>query len=379
MIQSIVKYFVGIIIATIISIGIFFAGIYFMYQRFQPTTLTAFESRKNEINNLIKDKFVLTKENIADTDTAQLKGIVNGLEDQYSAYLSKDEYKQFKDSIDERFEGIGIRFSSKESGYTITKVLENSPAQNAGLMAEDILTKVNNEDITNLDQQEIITKIRGKAGTKVTIMVVRGSETKSFEIERKSIENETVTLETKDQVGIITISSFGTNVGKKIGEISKKIRTNPDIKYLLLDIRSNTGGLLNEAVEVASYFQKPDTDVVKEEYKNDQETLKTNQNENSLEAYPLVVVTDKSSASASEILAGSLRDNRGVKIVGEKTFGKGVVQSLFQLSNGDMLKITTAKWLTPKGTQIHEKGLSPDVRVLKADDVLPKAIEEVKK
>jgi carboxyl-terminal processing protease len=344
----------------------------------QNQTNQQFERRKNELLGLISKNYLEGDAKSKDLDTAQLKGIVGSLNDPYSTYFSNTEYGDFQNSLDEKYEGVGIGFNLKKEGYVVTKVLTNSPAEKKGVLLGDMLKKVDDQDISNLDLTNIGNKIRGKSGTDVKITILRGDTTLDFVITRAAIANDLVTLEIKNDVAIIGISSFGNNVSAKFREMAQKIITNPSVKYLVLDLRSNTGGLLNESVEIASYLQKPDQIVVIEQSKNDKTQLRTNKKDISLEPYPLVVITDQFTASASEILAGSLRDNRNVKLIGQKTYGKGVVQSIFTLKNGDTLKLTIAKWLTPNGSEINKQGLSPDIRIIDTEDPLQKAIDTVK-
>jgi carboxyl-terminal processing protease len=342
-------------------------------------TPSQFENRKSEILSIISKNYIDKEIDTNNIETAELKGIVSSLEDPYSTYFSDTEYSNFQNSLDEKYEGIGIGFNQKKEGFIITKVIPNSPAEKSGLKTDDIIEKVNDEDIKNIDFDKIGDKIRGKAGTAVKIGVLRSGLSSEFSVIRAAIANELVTLTTKSDVGIITISSFGNDVSSKFREVVQKIIDNKSIKYIILDLRSNTGGLLNETVDIASYLQKPDQVVVVEQSKTGQNKLFTKVKNLSLESYPTVILTDKFTASASEILAGSLRDNRNVKLVGQKTFGKGVVQSLFKLKNGDTLKLTIAKWLTPNGTVINKEGLSPDIKIFETDDIVQKATEELKK
>jgi carboxyl-terminal processing protease len=343
------------------------------------TSTSQFESRKNEILDIISKYHIDKNVKSDELETAELKGIVSSLQDPYSTYFSDTEYTTFQNSLDEKYEGIGIGFNQKKEGYIITKVIPNSPAEKKGLKVDDIIDKVDTEDIKNLDFDKIGDKIRGKAGTTVKLSITRSGSPLEFDVTRAAIANELVTLSVKDDVATISITSFGNDVSGKFREITQKIIDNKAVKYIILDLRSNTGGLLNEAVEIASYLQKPDQVVVIEQSKTEQSKLVTKQKNLSLESYPTVVLTDRFTASASEILAGSLRDNRSIKLVGQKTFGKGVVQSLFKLKNGDTLKITIAKWITPNGTEINKEGLTPDVKLFDTDDVIQKAIETVKK
>jgi carboxyl-terminal processing protease len=187
---------------------------------------------------------------------------------------------------------------------------------------------------------------------------------------RADIKADLISLETNGKFAIITVSSFGEGLDKRMQEIAAEIKANSAIEKIILDVRSNTGGLLNESVDLISYFVQPNSTLVLEKSKNKNilgqfeiQKLASKQVKNSLVNYPVFILTDKFSASASEILAGALRDIRQSKIYGEKTFGKGVVQQLFPLQNGDFTKLTIAEWLTPNGQNIDKVGISPDVEV----------------
>jgi carboxyl-terminal processing protease len=335
--------------------------------------------RKNEILNVIGQNAITPTPDETKLETAQLKGIVAALEDPYTEYQTAEEYTKFRNSIDEKYEGIGIKFVTKPEGYIITKVLKNSPALNAGLAIGDIIKKVDTVDLATISFDEIAKKIRGASGSIVTLEILRGTETKTFPITRGPIANELVTLDVKGNTGVITITSFGSNVGNLFNGIARQIKENPSINRLVLDLRSNSGGLLQESVNIASILQENDQIVVKETSKKGDIELKTSKSDISLSNLPLIVVVDPATASASEILAGSLRDNRNIQLVGQKTYGKGVVQSLYPLKNGDTIKLTTAEWFTPKGLKINKTGLQPDVKVADTEDSLTKAIEIIQK
>jgi carboxyl-terminal processing protease len=345
----------------------------------QTSQKSSLADRKNEILNVISQNAITPPPDETKIETAQLKGIVASLEDPYTEYQTAEEYTKFRNGIDEKYEGIGIKFVTKPEGYTITKVLKNSPALNAGLAIGDIIKKVDTADLASISFDEIAKKIRGASGSIVTLEILRGTETKSFPITRGPIANELVTLDVKGNTGVITITSFGSNVGNLFNGIARQIKENPSINRLVLDLRSNSGGLLQESINIASILQENDQIVVKETSKKGNIELKTSKSDISLSDLPLIIVVDPASASASEILAGSLRDNRNIQLVGQKTYGKGVVQSLYPLKNGDTIKLTTAEWFTPKGSKINKTGLQPDVKVADTEDSLAKAVEIIQK
>jgi carboxyl-terminal processing protease len=178
-------------------------------------------------------------------------------------------------------------------------------------------------------------------------------------------------------VAIITITSFGDDLDQKMAEKTATIKANSEVDKIIIDVRSNSGGLLNETIEVASYFITENQVVLKEKTKDSEEVLRTKAKEDNLQEYDVIVLVDRFSASASEILAGALRDQRKSKLVGQTTFGKGTVQQLFPLENGDKLKLTIAEWFTPSGSVINKEGLEPDITINENEDTLEKALEMI--
>jgi carboxyl-terminal processing protease len=335
---------------------------------FNTTTNSASE---NELVNLIKTQYLRETPDADKLIEAKNRGIVASLNDPYSEYISKAEEKEFTSNLNQQYKGIGIRLEKVDTLYVVTEVLKNSPAQAKGVQQGDIIFKINEDLVTaQTSIGQIVQKIRGEQGTSVKIEFIRGGKPIDLEIARADIKADLVTLETKDKFAIITISSFGEGLDARMKEISSQIIANPAIEKIILDVRSNTGGLLNESVDLISYFVQPNTTLVQEKSKNKNllgqfeiNKLSSKTVSGSLVRYPVFILTDKFSASASEILAGALRDIRQAKIYGQKTFGKGVVQQLFPLQNGDYTKLTIAEWLTPNGQNIDKVGINPDVEV----------------
>jgi carboxyl-terminal processing protease len=382
--MKILKQIGIIILSTLCILAIIGAsGYWLLKDRFTTKEVqnwsASFDKKKQQLVSVINKNSITTIGDEKALETAQLKGIVASLQDPYSEYLSADEYKKFRDGIDEKYEGIGIKFNQKDGKYTITKVLKDSPALKAGLQIDDMLSKINGEDIAAIPFDEIAKKIRGKSGTAVELELLRAGQPVTVSVTRSPIQNELVTLEKRGNVGIITISSFGSSTAAKFKEVAQTILNDSSITALVLDMRSNTGGLLKESIDVASMIADEGVVMVKEKTKNGDETLKTNKQSLSLGKYPMVITVDSITASASEILAAGLRDTKQVKIVGQKTYGKGVVQSLYPLENGDTIKLTTAEWFTPKDQQINKKGVVPDIVIPQTEDAIIKAIEELKK
>lgn len=336
-----------------------------------PNNPVAGSSSENELVSLIKSQYLRDAPDANKLLEAKNRGIVASLGDPYSEYISKSEEKEFTSNLNQQYKGIGIRIEKIDTLYVVTEVLIDSPARAKGVLQGDIIFKINEELVTaQTSITQLVQKIRGEQGTSVKIEFIRGGKPIDLEITRADIKADLITLETSGKFAIITVSSFGEGLDKRMQEIAAQIKSNPSIQKIIVDVRSNTGGLLNESVDLISYFVQPNSTLVQEKSKNKNiigqfeiQKLASKSVANSLANYPVFVLTDKFSASASEILAGALRDLRQAKIYGEKTFGKGVVQQLFPLQNGDFTKLTIAEWLTPSGQNIDKVGISPDVEV----------------
>jgi len=342
--------------------------------KFSLTSAGLFSTRE-EVINLIQKESIDNLPNKDKISEGEIKGLVASLNDPYSEYLSKEDDLNFQNELNQRYEGIGVGFSFAPEKISINKVLKNSPAQDAGLQKGDVLKQIDGQNIEEIEQNQVASKIRGPKNTLVKLKFERGNQLLDFSLNRKNIESELVTLEIKDDIALVTISSFGDNIDSKMNNIASEIKNNPKISKIILDLRSNTGGLLRQAIEISSYFLEVDQIVVKEKNKTGVEIDKSKPKSNSLKDYPLVLLTDELTASASEIVAGALRDNKNTKLIGQKTYGKGVVQELFNLKNGATLKLTVAVWLTPKDFEINKKGLDPDTKVKKSEDSLEVAIK----
>jgi len=328
---------------------------------FRTLTSTTVEA-ENQVINLIDKNYINEVPTNAQIDEYKVKGLVDSLKDPYSEYLTTEETRDFRNSLNEKFEGIGIRFIEKGGIYVLTEVIANSPAEKSGVKKDDLIFKIDGENTQNLTTEDVSKKIRGKKGTSVKLTLVRGQDTIELDITRDTIATELITMVKDGDIAIIRISSFGENLQPKMEAIASEIKNDSKIKKIILDLRSNTGGDLQESVKVASFFVDPNQVIVSEKYKTRTKIDKSVDVKNSLKNYPLIVAVDSYTASASEIVAGALRDIKGTKLVGEKTYGKGVVQELFPLSNGATLKLTVANWLTPNGNEINKLGLEVDIK-----------------
>ncbi len=302
-----------------------------------------------------------------------ISGMVNSLGDPYSVFLEPQKAKKFMEDVQGSFDGIGAEIGLRNGFITVVKPLAGSPAVRAGLKSGDKILKIDGKDATTLSLDEAISMIRGPKGTIVTLTVLSLTDTKPKEIKitRDTISVPILTYEiTKDNFLKASLTEFSEDAGTKFNQMVRQL-SGKEVKGMILDLRSNPGGYLEVSQDIASYFIPEGQTIVVEDFGNGQAN-KTYRSfgYKTFENMPMVVLVDEGSASASEILAGALRDNRGISLVGKKTFGKGSVQELNDLPGGSKLKVTIARWLTPKGYSIAENGLEPDIKVeLTEEDV----------
>lgn len=299
-----------------------------------------------------------------------IKGMVSSLEDPYTFFLTPEENKESKDDLAGKFEGIGAQLGLQDNRIVIVAPLKNSPAQRAGIKSGDFVNKVDDQSTKGWTLPQAVSKIRGPKGSKVSLTLERDSKEQKVTIVREQIKVESVELnyeKKKNQtVAYLKLNQFGDNTNaewdKAVDEIASKWQ-NREIKGLVLDVRDNPGGYLDGSVYLASEFIQSGKLVVKQTSTTQEEKSYTVERLGRLIDIPMVVLINKGSASASEILAGALRDYKRAKLVGEKSFGKGSVQEATNLKDGAGIHITVAKWILPKGDWINAKGIEPDIKV----------------
>ncbi len=309
-----------------------------------------------------------------------VKGMMEALDDPYSSYVDPKAHKLAMSDLEGKFEGIGAVISIRDKQLTIISPIAGSPAERAGIRAGDKILKINGEPTTKMTLIEATTKIRGPKGTKVTLVILHPDETEPVEIEviRDEIKVESVVFEMRGDIAYIRITQFLRSTG---GDLNAALKSaiRKGARGIVLDLRNNPGGLLNVAVDVASEFLAMGlvAKVVDDEGKESQVPVKRGGIATQL---PLIVLVNEGSASGSEIVAGALQDYGRAKLAGTKTFGKGSVQTVRELSDGSALHITTYRWLTPLNRPIDGVGLTPDfVLELKDEALVDWAIDYLRK
>lgn len=295
-----------------------------------------------------------------------IRGLVESLDDPYSAYLDNKEYKQLEEDLSGEFEGIGAVLTQKDNKVIVVEPIEDSPAIEAGLLKDDHIIAVNETSVIGETLEEIVNKIRGPKGTEVILTVLRADEEIDIKITRDKIDIKTVSYQKKDSTGIIKITQFSndTAVGVKdaITELEKL-----GVDNYLIDLRNNPGGFLNTVPVIAGYFLPPGTVVVKQSSKGVEGDVLRTTAAPIVPNKPLYIYLNSGSASAAEILAGALRDYDRATLIGEKSFGKGSVQDILTLRGGTALRLTISEWLTPNDEKINKIGIEPD-HVIEADN-----------
>lgn len=341
----------------------------------------------------IRDK--IDKEYIGDIDENALvegaiEGYVSGLNDEYSEYLTVDEMSQFTQDAEGEYVGIGVYITkdTKNNEIVVYGTMANSPAKEAGLQPGDIITSIDGEECNGDDYDNITDKIKGKEGTTVVIGILRDNQEQTLEIERRHIEVEYVTSQVlENNIGYIYISSFEGNVASQFEKAYDDL-ANQNISSLIIDVRNNGGGIVDECLEIAELMtDKGQTLLIEADKNGDEEVIKSTKNKEI--DLPIVLLVNEYSASASEILAGILKDNvENATLVGNTTYGKGVIQTLYPLYDNSGIKITTDEYFTPNHNEINKIGIEPDIKVddytfngnldLENDTQLQKAIELLK-
>lgn len=376
------------ILVTIIALAIGFGGgIFFQksknYTPVIDNVINADKEKPEGVNfSMFWEVWDLLNQHFVDTnklDTQKMlygaiAGLVDSLGDPYTTFFEPKESEQFAQQIKGAFGGVGIEIGERNNVLTVIAPIKDSPADKAGILAGDTILKIEAESTAGMNVGDAVERIRGEKGTPVTLTIGRSSfkEPREFKLIRDTIKIPAVSWSMLDgNVAHLKVYVFNQNVDAEFKKAASEIVNSP-AKKIILDLRNNPGGLLDSAVDLAGYFLDEGATVIIQRQADGKETIFRTDHKPMLKTYPVVILVNKGSASASEILAGALRDTRHITVVGETSFGKGSVQNIFELPNGSSIKITFAKWFTPNGTSINENGIKPDIEIIKTD----KDIEE---
>jgi len=326
-------------------------------------------------NIIFQDYVDKDRLNTSTLSQGAIKGMVEALDDPYTAYLDAETYRLGLSGLEGKFEGIGAQVAVKDEKLTIIAPIADSPAAKAGISAGDIILEINGVPTSGMSVAEAVIRIRGSKGTAVTLLVLHQgeSEPKVIEIVRAEIELPSVRFEMKGNIAYINITYFSLRTDEELSSVLQSI-TEKAATGIIIDLRSNPGGALETVVSVASRFLKDGVvvNVVDNQGKRTALAVKPGEIATNL---PMVVLVDSYSASGSEVLAGALQDYGRATIAGDKTYGKGSVNIMRQLKDGSGLYLTTARWLTPEGRLIEGKGLYPDYKLeLEGEDAIQWAI-----
>ncbi|WP_295630984.1 S41 family peptidase [uncultured Mitsuokella sp.] len=351
------KIIIGIIVTALASSVLTIAGLCF-----------AFGIHAGEVEDIVRFlgvKRFIEARYVTDVDETKLmdgaiSGMVQSLGDPHSIYMNADTFEQLKEHTEGEFGGIGVTMGFKDNKVTIISVLDDTPGQKVGLQAGDEITAVDGTPVTEMQPEEVAMHIRGEVGTEVTLSISRDGQTQDYKITRATIKLDTAKgVMLGDGMGYIRIASFSENTGKEFKAAYESLEQQ-GMKGLIIDLRENPGGLVTSCVDIANMVVPKGPIVSVVERDGSKEVHESNLEESK---YPIVVLIDGNSASASEILAGALQDTGAATLVGTKSYGKGSVQVVVPMLHNDGLKLTIAKYYTPNGRCIDGTGIEPDVEV----------------
>ncbi len=366
--------FVEVIVIIVISLlfGIFLGsaityakeGVSPVSSKEVPKELSEFVSTYEDIIENYYDK--VDKEELI---SAGMKGMIDYLNDPYASFMDIEQTEDFNEQVEGHYVGIGVEILAGENQVSISKVFANGPADRAGLKVGDVISSIDGVSVEGLSLSVISDKVKGKENSTVTIGYLRSGEQRETVVTRKDVDITSVTGEVIEfqgkKIGLLKVDIFASNTAKQFRtQLLKLEKKNMD--SLIIDVRDNPGGHLTQVSEMASLFLDKSNVIYQLETKGKTQKIYSLTKEK--RTYPIVVLTNHSSASASEILAAALKESYGASIIGTNSYGKGTVQEAYSLKSGATIKYTTQKWLTPKGTWIHEKGVEPTIKVEQGEE-----------
>ena len=325
-----------------------------------PSELKEFVDTYNDIANNYYDK--VNKEELID---AGIKGMINYLDDPYATYFDGTSSTNFNQTLEGNYEGIGIEVTLDNNKVKITKVFADTPAKKAGLKVGDYITKVNGESVDGKSLSDVVSLIKNAKNKEVEITITRDEQEKTMKVTRTTVDmpytNSKVYEENGKKIGYLKIEMFSNNITKQVKKELTSLKKK-NIDKLVIDVRDNPGGYLTQVTEILSLFMTKKDVIYQLQTKNNKEKVYGTSSKATYN-YPVVVLINENSASASEILASAFKETYNAEIVGVNSYGKGTVQKTGDLNNGDTIKYTVQKWLTPKGNWINEKGVTPTKEV----------------
>ncbi len=334
------------------------------------------DSTSNDIAiNLAKYKEIINKYYLGEVDEEKLKegaikGYIEGLDDPYTEYISKEEMEEYMEDTLGNYVGIGIYMTAdkKSDKVKVLSPIKDSPAEKAGIEPGDIIVSVNGKTYNSSEMSTMTNDIKGEEGTEVEITILRGTETKEFKIKREKIKvNPVESKVLENNIGYIKFTSFDETTAEDFKTKYEELKKSK-IKSLIIDLRNNGGGLVDQALKIADYMAEKDLVLLYEVDKKGNEEVKKSEN-NPIISEPVIILTNENTASASEILAGALKDLGKAKIVGTKTYGKGVIQQILSVKDGSGIKLTVEEYQTPNRNKINKIGIEPDETVELPSDV----------
>ena len=328
------------------------------------TNSSSIESTFNNFKKFIEKKYIGTIDEEKMLESA-IKGYVEGLDDEYSEYITKEEMKEYMEETNGKYVGIGVYISNNTQTNQIVVLMpmKGSPAEEAGMKSGDIITKIDGVEYKGEDLSKASNALKQEEGTKVKVEILRDNQTIELEIERKTIKINHVESDViNNSIGYIQISTFDDGCYDEFKQKIDELKTK-NIKSLIIDLRNNGGGIVEEAINIADLFTTKNSTLLIEVDKNNKETVRKAKKDPIINM-PIIILTNENTASASEILTAAIKENCDkVTIVGKTTFGKGVIQTIFTLTDGSGLKLTTNEYYTPKRNKINKIGIKPDVEV----------------
>lgn len=335
-----------------------------------PSELKEFVDTYNDIVNNYYDK--VNKEELID---AGIKGMINYLDDPYATYFDGTSSTNFNQTLEGNYEGVGIEVTLDNNKVKITKVFAGTPAKKTGIKVGDYITKVNGESVEGKSLSDVVSLIKNAKNKEVEITITRDNQEKAMKVTRTTVDmpytSSKVYEENGKKIGYLKIEMFSNNITKQVKKELESLKKN-NIDKLVIDVRDNPGGYLTQVTEILSLFMTKKDVIYQLQTKNNKEKVYSTSSKATY-SYPVVVLINENSASASEILASAFKETYNAEIVGVNSYGKGTVQKTGDLNNGDTIKYTVQKWLTPKGNWINEKGVTPTKEVkleLKENEIL---------